>query len=98
MRLPFRKKKKEEKERAPQPARGLPPELERLKMKGPFEEAVTEKAPEEEIGKPLAPITPPKLLERPRTEPGDKFELIISKLDTIDARLRVIEEKLKHLG
>lgn len=50
------------------------------------------------------PIPSYKPFKRPEPEPEpetthelhkDKIELILSKLDTIDARLRVIEEKLK---
>lgn len=109
--FPFRKKKKkEEPEPIPEELRigrerPVPPELEKFKLKGPIEETLAGKAPEEEIGRPLmpGPPTPPPFrpaprAERPapRAEPGDKIDLILSKLETIDARLRVIEEKLKR--
>jgi len=45
---------------------------------------------------------PPPEREKPKEEPrhahaeNDRLELILSKLDTIDARLKFIEEKLKR--
>jgi len=37
-----------------------------------------------------------KPLSVPRAEDGDKVELILQKLDTIDTRLKLIEEKLRR--
>jgi len=72
----------------------LPEDLEKFKLKGPFEEAM-ERSP--------APSAPPRHLGREREQPAPRNEaegnltLVLDKLDVIDARLRVIEEKLKRL-
>ena len=74
--------------------RVLPSELEKFKLKGPFEE-VMERSP--------VPSPPPRHLGREREQPVTRKEsesdltLVLDKLDVIDARLRVIEEKLKRL-
>lgn len=74
----------------------FPEELEKFKLKGPFEEAME--------GQPAAPPSLPRFSAATRPQPreaepkkGDDTELILAKLDAIDARLRVIEEKLKRL-
>ena len=68
----------------------LPEDLERFKLKGPFEEMLAEKPAAKE------PRPEPRTQRREVREEND-LELVLSKLDVIDARLRVIEEKLKRL-
>ena len=61
----------------------LPEDLERFRVKTP------EPVPELPYGKSVEELV------SERTE-GDKIELILQKLETIDARLRLIEEKIKR--
>jgi hypothetical protein len=72
--------------------RVLPSELEKFKLKGPFEEALeSAPAPPRHVGRERS--------EQPalRKEAESDLTLVLDKLDVIDARLRVIEEKLKRL-
>jgi hypothetical protein len=50
------------------------------------------------VGSPEIPRTEfyDKPLDVPKAEQGDKIELILQKLDTIDTRLKLIEEKIKR--
>lgn len=90
--------KKKEPEAEPAPREGLPNELEQFKlppprieeMPSPFER----KAPELQ-----KPFVPHEIVERAVLKPEEKLEkldLILSKLETIDARLKLLEEKLKR--
>jgi hypothetical protein len=90
----FRKKKDEEIPLpAPIEAADLPEDLERFRIRTP--EA---RAPEVRTDYPVPEVPYGKSVEQlvsERTE-GDKIELILQKLETIDARLRLIEEKIKR--
>ncbi len=100
----LKKKKPEPDEDFPksEPRRDFPEDFEQFKLPppkieekpSPFERAekITEKAEE--------PFVPSDILSKTTSEVkheknSDKLELILSKLETIDARLRLIEEKLK---
>ena len=75
-------KKKKEEVRIPEDIpESLPEDLERFR-----------------VGAPEIPRTEfyDKPLEVPKTIEGDKIELILQKLDTIDTRLKLIEEKIKR--
>ncbi len=76
----FRKKKEEVRIPSEIPT-SLPEDLERFRVRGP------EASRTEFYDRPL---------EVPRAEEGDKIELILQKLDTIDTRLKLIEEKIKR--
>jgi hypothetical protein len=96
----FGKKKKEETAEAEAPPvpeeevgeRFLPEDLEKFKLKGPFEEAM-EKQP--------VPVQPlPRFSARTQPAEGKKEgdnEMVLARLDAIEARLKVVEEKLKRL-
>lgn len=49
---------------------------------------------------PTAPPIGPRPIERPAPKPeerpGDRIEMILQKLETIDARLKLIEERLRR--
>lgn len=77
----FRKKKKEEVRIPADIPTSLPEDLERFRVRPP-------EIPRTEFYD--------KPLEVPRPEEGDKIELILQKLDTIDTRLKLIEEKIKR--
>jgi len=78
----LRRKKKEEIELPPEIPTALPEDLERFKIRPESREYPS--LPFEKTPEPIA-----------RSE-NDKIELIIQKLETIDARLRFIEERLKR--
>jgi hypothetical protein len=90
----FRKKKEVELPTPQFPAPGpaarteLPSDLERLRMSQP---AAYQPAPA------YAPPPEPTFSPPPASTDG-KLDLIISKLETIDARLRVLEEKIERKG
>jgi hypothetical protein len=73
------RKKKKEEVTLPVPTK-LPEDLERFRVRE-YERPVS-----------LPPPEPPKIV--PRTM-DDKIELILQKLETIDARLRLLEERLR---
>ncbi|MFH0929325.1 MAG: hypothetical protein V1818_03145 [Candidatus Aenigmatarchaeota archaeon] len=76
------KRKKEEVRIAPDLPTSLPSDLEKFRLPQP-EESRTDF-----YDKPL---------DMPREEfRGDKMELVLQKLDTIDTRLKLIEEKMKR--
>lgn len=82
----FRKKKKEEIPALPSQSTPLPQDLERFRT------------PATSFDRPIQVPERPAPFQSPVPEPpvpSDRAELIIQKLDTIDARLRFIEEKLK---
>lgn len=62
----------------------LPSDLEPFRMTSPYPTP----PPPEPAFRPITPVAPPA--------PTDKLDLIISKLETIDARLRVLEEKIER--
>lgn len=81
-------KRKKQEELPPFRESSLPEDLERFRVRPPASES---RFPE--------PRFPPaeefRAIERPREEvTKDKTELILQKLETIDARLRLIEERL----
>lgn len=85
----LRKKKKEEVV-LPVPKETLPSDLERFRTRSP------EIRPEyPRIEKPLE-IGLPEIGPEIRPEAKDKIELILQKLDTIDTRLKLIEERLRR--
>ncbi len=90
------KKKKEEPYEEPSPRSDFPNELEQFRLPPPrIEERPSpfEKKPEPAREK---SFLPPDIEARQIASGGtDKIDLILSKLETIDARLRLIEEKLK---
>lgn len=94
----FRKKKEDD---IPMPIEELPEDLERFRMKPPEarlpEIKPVEIRPETRTDYPEVP-TYGKSVEELVSErtSGDKIELILQKLETIDARLRLIEEKTKR--
>ncbi|MEM5772031.1 MAG: hypothetical protein QXF15_02045 [Candidatus Aenigmatarchaeota archaeon] len=76
----------------------LPEDLEKFRI-GEIRKEIHE---EKEILHPpsLEPIEMSKsyeIKEKPKTENYDKIELILQKLETIDARLKLIEEKLNKI-
>jgi len=89
----FRKKKEEISLPAPIETAELPEDLERFRIKTP-----EIKPPEIRTDYPIPEVPYGKSVEElvaERTE-VDKIELILQKLETIDARLRLIEEKIKR--
>jgi hypothetical protein len=75
----------------------LPEDLERFRMRPP-EVRYPEARPEVKNDYPVPEVPYGKSVEdlvSERTQ-GDKIELILQKLETIDARLRLMEEKLKR--
>ena len=79
----------------------LPNELEQFRLSPPkIEEKPSPFGRVEEKEKSSEPFIPHDIMERniaPKEEKNfDKIDLILSKLETIDARLRLIEEKIKH--
>ena len=83
----FRKNKKEEVPALPSQSPPLPQDLERFRTPATsFDRPI-------QVPERPAPLQSPPVPEPP--VPSDRAELIIQKLDTIDARLRFIEEKLK---
>jgi len=75
----------------------LPEDLERFGMR-PLEVRSPEVRPEVKNDYPVPEVPYGKSVEdlvSERTQ-GDKIELILQKLETIDARLRLMEEKLKR--
>jgi len=89
----FRKKKGDD---ILPPIEELPEDLERFRMKPPEAKMPEARTPEVRNDYPEVPYgkTVEDLVSE-RTE-GDKIELILQKLETIDARLRLIEEKIKR--
>jgi len=75
------KKKREEIRIPAEIPESLPEDLERFRVKSP-------EIPRTEFYD--------RPLEIPRPEERDKIELILQKLDTIDTRLKLIEEKIKR--
>lgn len=91
----FRKKKKEEPIQQPAPTPGLPQDLEKFRVdrQQPYQR------PMEVFQQPGPAQSTPTTQAPQKPIPHDKehqIELVIQKLDTIDARLRFIEEKLKR--
>ena len=89
----FRKKKKEEKILDPDHP-GLPEDLEVFRRPVSFDRPI-QLLEREQPSRPL----PPESTEPSHSthNPKHSTELILQKLDTIDARLKFIEEKLKRL-
>jgi hypothetical protein len=93
----FRKKKEDTILPVPMEQAELPEDLERFRMKPPESARMSEPTPTEtrmdypelSYGKSVEDLV------SARTS-GDKVELILQKLETIDARLRLIEEKIKR--
>lgn len=74
----------------------LPEDLERFRMRPP-EARLPEAKPEVRNDYPVPEVPYGKTVEdlvSERTQ-GDKIELILQKLETIDARLRLMEEKMR---
>lgn len=70
-----------------EPLQTLPSELEQFRMQPPVPRPA----------EPYPSLAPTESTFRPTpAAPTDKIDLIISKLETIDARLRVLEEKLER--
>jgi hypothetical protein len=81
--------------------RELPDDLERLRADRPtlpsaYEPRYPEVGPRypeiprpEPVERPLTPVIPPR-------EPADKLDMILQKLETIDARLKLIEERVRR--
>ena len=67
----------------------LPEDLAKFKLKGPFEETVEKASP-----KPFG--LPAKVREAPAQAGGDT-EMILTRLDAVEARLKVVEEKMRRL-
>jgi hypothetical protein len=95
------RKKKEEVQLPFETAANLPEDLERFRMRSPGDSlpeirpAEIRSEPREEYPVPEMPYT--KSVDDIVTEKtkGDKIELILQKLETIDARLRLLEERTK---
>ena len=79
----FRKKKKEQEE-VPLPIETLPSDLEKFRVR--------REAPS--LGYQRVELPRPPEIGSPEPGTRDRIELILQKLDTIDARLRWIEERL----
>lgn len=95
----FLRKKKEEEPLPPVEDRELPEDLERFRMERtqlPAPEPPPERAPMREFeSREFESV--PRIEEPPKErESSDKIELIIQKLETIDARLKLIEERLRR--
>jgi len=71
----------------------LPEELERFKL--PERPEITPIREPIEIGPKTLPPTVRETVPSVDTRPLDKTELILQKLETIDARLKLIEERMK---
>jgi len=69
----------------------LPEDLAKFKLKGPFEETV-EKASPKPFGLPAREAR----REAPAQAGGDT-EMILTRLDAVEARLKVVEEKMRRL-
>lgn len=81
------KKKKEEVRLSPELSTGLPDDLERFRLPQP------EEPRSDFYDKPL------QIPEAPVSEfrgSADKMDLVLQKLDTIDTRLKLIEERMKR--
>ena len=89
------------------PDEALPEELERFRMRKREETSYTEPAPETTseyaelpaYGEDVAVETPQPILPEPLPSPertDDRIELILQKLETIDTRLKLIEERLRR--
>ena len=100
--LDFRKKAKEQKEEPSEFAgdNELPEELEKFRTRARF-------GPPAEKDEPFLPEEYKKNIDEPAVQKENKLpqgnlehkiELVLSKLETIDARLRLLEEKLKRFG
>ncbi len=101
---PFKKKKREPVEI---PSTRLPEDLETFRTRpapitGPAGEIPPREYPREYPAPPAGrpPIEGPPMprpIERPPEErPADRIEMILQKLETIDARLKLIEERLRR--
>jgi len=90
----FRKKKEEPLFAPIETPAELPEDLERFRMKPP-ESRLPEVRPSDY---PVPEVPYGKSVEDLVSErtSGDKIELILQKLETIDARLRLLEEKMKR--
>jgi len=89
------KKKRDEEELLPasmEASPDLPEDLERFRIKQPESRPPTTDYPVPEVP-PYGKSVEELVSERTS---GDKIELILQKLETIDARLRLIEEKIKR--
>ena len=97
----FRKKKEPDILAPMEPTSELPEDLERFRMRPP-DVRLPERQPEPPADVrndyPVPEVPYGKSVDdlvAERTQ-GDKVELILQKLETIDARLRLLEEKLKR--
>ncbi len=95
------KRKKEPKKMLEANRNDLPNDLERFRIKRepiPAPEPLVSspyQAPQQLSPRPgLPPVGPPKT-EIPKGQVLEKEDMILQKLETIDARLRLIEEKMK---
>ncbi|MCD6477221.1 MAG: hypothetical protein J7K26_03655 [Candidatus Aenigmarchaeota archaeon] len=95
------KKKEIIEEPFPEPIKetSLPPELEQFKTTPPLSEPKHEEPFSLEQKIDIEPYPKPPTIEEPKKpieeKPSiDKIELILTKLDTIDTRLKLIEEKI----
>lgn len=103
--LDFRKKAKEKVEEATEIDEELPEELEKFRSRarfGPPAEKEEPFIPEEyrnDIGE-KAPAKKENVIELSKEHAAieHKIDLILSKLETIDARLKLLEEKLKRFS
>jgi len=71
--------------------RFLPEDLEKFKLKGPFEEAMDKQPVPQQLPRFSART---KQAEEKRENDN---ELVIARLDAVEARLKVVEEKLRRL-
>ena len=84
------------------PEEALPEELERFRFRREpenVEETTSEYAELPSYGEDVAVETPQPTLPEPSTIPDSsdhRIELILQKLETIDTRLKLIEERLKR--
>ncbi len=105
VKLPDLKKlfaKKEEPMETPMPSKPLPDDLEKFRMERtepkPIGATVTPTFAEERYG--TIPEKTPVLVAEPTPTPapavsGDRIDMILQKLETIDTRLKLIEERMK---
>ena len=99
----LKKKKIEEEEESLPERRGLPEDLEQFKIPPPrIEEMPSPFKKEVPLIEQNKPFVPQDIMERAGStskksqQDIDKLDLILSKLETIDARLKLLEEKMHH--
>ncbi len=96
--IDFRKKAKEQKESEEFATAELPEELEKFRSRarfGPPAAKEDEMFIPEEYKKQIGENPAEK---KESSDVSHKLDLILSKLETIDARLKLLEEKLKRFG